>query len=417
MAKSARTAKSTKHFLSDIHTPSCVSCAESRLEFSKLSWIRSTTLKTSSTNLNEKYCPQINNLAAIGKIRSRFRAKNNQITDVIGKYMINDRKFYICHDGNVIDFDFCSILNIDNPNSYIWVETKSKDVYKQKYTLRVSYDTISKNVYYAGTTDSLIGTSTSITSFNLFAANDDTIEILQKYEILCLRPSPASLRQLSRLKIRQLCRHDNAKIKKLQQFLSEKFINYLKYPCYLKCGQCLLREESIISDNFIYRLSLLADGRLLFYINNDFIFLYDNVDCLNFNEFRLIVNFNDKTSKSFVTDFENATVNFTESKLFVSNDGYLIIQSPYYDFKYIIQFRDDLPSFLNLKKPEFVFSCFYESIDEDDDDDDTDSDSDDSELDFDDSDDEDDDDDDGDGEIHALSKTLIGNRTKSAIKK
>ena len=259
------------------------------------------------------------------------------------------------------------------------------------------------------------------------------MEKLKSYDVLCLKPSPASLKQLCRLRIRKCCKKDNLRIKTYYRNYPN-LVDYLKYPNSLKCSQCLLKGDSIVSENSVYKLSLLESGDLVFYVNdnNDYIYLYQNVDCLNFNEFSLIVNFHDKTCKTFITDFDDASImNYTESKLIVSNDGFLIIQSPFYDFKYLIQFRDDLPSFLNLKKPNFVFTTFYEKVSDDDEElnDDSDADSD-SDSDSDDDDDTDSDDDDDSIEsasgddydknsqnIQALNKLLIGNRAKTAVKK
>jgi hypothetical protein len=440
MSKSAKSSK--QRIISDVHSSSCVSCAESRLEFSKISWIQSNNFINSSRKnrvLERKFCPQnnVNNdLLVVGKIRTRFRAKNNQITDFIGKYNLTDKKFYICGpDSLVYDFGFCSVLNIDKENSYKWVETNMKDVQdEKKYLLRVAYDSLRKSVQYVGTINRYIGSINSIDFCLEASKNDNKTEKLKSYDILCLKPSPASLKQLCRLKIRKMCKKDNLRIKTFYRNFPN-LVDYLKYPNSLKCTQCLLKGDSIVSENSVYKLTLLENGDLVFYINdnNDFIFLYENVDCLNFNEFSLIVNFNDKTCKTFITDFDDASImNYTESKLIVSNAGFLIVQSPFYDFRYLIQFRDDLPSFLNLKKPNFMFTTFFEKVkdDDEDDDDDLNDNSEDSDSDTDsdsDSDSDDDSDDDSieSGEdydknshnIQALNKLLIGNRAKTAVKK
>ena len=436
MSKSAQTTKSSKRLLYDVHSLSCVSCAESRLEFSKISWIQSNNFINSSRKfkvLEQKYCPQnkySNSLLVFGKIRSRFRGKENQITDFIGKYNVSEKTFYMCgHDCRVYDFGFCSVLNIDRENSYEWVATTAKEVHEEKYALRVAYDTLTKNVRFAGCINRFIGSINS-KDFELEVSTDDNkVEKLKAYDLLCLKPSPASLKHLCRLKLRNICNKDNFRIKKLYRIMNPNLVDYLKYPNALKCSQCLLKGDSLVSENCIYKLSLLETGELKFYINdnNDNIFLYENVDCLNFNEFSLVVNFKDKTCKTFVTDFDEiAIMNYTESKLIISNDGFLIIQSPFYDFRFLIQFRDDLPSFLNLSKPNFVFTSFYEKVKDEDDTSDTDTDSEsDSDCDSDDDStgsssneiDEDEKDVKNSENIKALNKLLIGNRAKTAVKK
>ena len=157
MSKSAKSSK--QRIITDIHSLSCVSCAESRFEFSKISWIQSSNFINSSRKnrvLDAKYCPQNNygnDLLVIGKIRTRFRAKNNKITDFIGKFNLTEKKFYICGPDSVIyDFGFCSVLNVDKESSYKWVETSVKDVQdEKKYLLRIAYDSLTKSVQYAGT--------------------------------------------------------------------------------------------------------------------------------------------------------------------------------------------------------------------------------------------------------------------------
>lgn len=62
----------------------------------------------------------------------------------------------------------------------------------------------------------------------------------QRYDVLCLRPTPAPLSILTRIVLRQLCQHSNEKIEKInsgvRKYLPEYLIQFLKYSSQLSVG-------------------------------------------------------------------------------------------------------------------------------------------------------------------------------------
>jgi hypothetical protein len=181
------------------------------------------------------------------------------------------------------------------------------------------------------------------------------------FEVLCLWPSPVSLKNTCRAKLREILSRDNVKIEKLGFFLEPSLIRYVKYPNYLRYGSELKRGEYLMSKNKQYRLSLEHDGRLLFYINSsDFLFLYEKTESLWFYELGLVVCFDDLRSTTFLDNLDNMNTNFKDAKMVVGNNGTVKIVAPLFEFKIIVQFRDDLPESRNGSRPKFSFAYYFE---------------------------------------------------------
>lgn len=78
---------------------------------------------------------------------------------------------------------------------------------------------------------------------------------IKKYEILCLKPTPTSLKELCRLRVRVMSRHSNEIIERMNKdtsdliYIPNVLIDYLKYPTYLTVGECLLKNEKIVSND------------------------------------------------------------------------------------------------------------------------------------------------------------------------
>jgi hypothetical protein len=346
----------------------CVISAKSHLEFPCLEWIKNDQISKEG----------LKKLLGIGKVRTRV---NQVVTDFIGVYNIRENYLNVIVDDQVVQLDGrCSLLSIDNKNQFEWKSVANKCI--PKYALRVSFDPIVKNSIFIGLSKGYIGTANSNSPKKqmLFTKNGKKIDETLSYEVLCLNPSPQKLKHLCRLAIRSILNFDNLLIQSLIKHLKSELVIYLKYPSYLKCGQCLLRGDLICSKNNQYKLVLTHNGKLLFFIDNgkNYLFLYENVDSLQFHEFGLVVNYlHDFSSQTFINDFDAQSINFSESYLKIDDNGYLIINSPHYTTNFIIQFRDDISSFLNQNKPYFMHTLLAserelsESDDGDDDDDDS----------------------------------------------
>jgi hypothetical protein len=354
---------------------SCVHNSDPRLEFTRIDWVRS------SNQFNENfkdamYFPQSHNynhiadhVEYVARVRSHY-STINQIADSLGKYNPNKRTFYTCNNDKAIEFPACSVLKVKTPNSYEWVKTSSACLCKVNYPLRVCFNAVTNECLYAARTlgsNKCIGHVSSKTDFKLCVPNSkNDVDKYDTFEILCLKPTPTTLKNLCRIKLRLILDQDNFKIRQLTQLIDENAVEYIVHPHTLRFNQCLLKDQCIVSENGQYKLKLLKNGKLFYLINksNDYIYLYDNVDCICFNEFGLVVFFVDSTSDFIVTSNSSMCLNFTSSEMKLMNNGTLILTSPFYNFKCVVQFRDDLVSFLNREKPGFLHTYFFEPCDE-----------------------------------------------------
>ena len=92
-------------------------------------------------------------------------------------------------------------------------------------------------------------------AYRLMFAPFKNIEIgHDRFETLCLRASPASLKMLCRSAIRSYVNYSQKNIKKLQNVIPETLVNYLKYSNHLKVGEMLLKDEKLVHDNDEYEL-------------------------------------------------------------------------------------------------------------------------------------------------------------------
>lgn len=307
----------------------------------------------------------------IGKTRSRLSA-SNRITDQIGQVKKSKSKLEICHLNKVYDLESFVLLKFSKLSCFSWnlADVSNETLNIPTYALRLGYDTITQSVIYAGRSLSqknvkLVGRVTSA-DYHLLVAFKSEVKSDPKYEILCLKPSPETLKHLSRNTIRSLMLNENQNIKKLKFYLEPSLIGYVKYKSYLKSGSHLKQNQCLISKNGKYKLSLESDGRLLYFINEkrDYLFLYDKVECLWFNELKLVVCFKNLKSASFLTSFDHVNVIYKDSRMKLCNEGNLHLISPYQSSKIVIQFRDDIFTYWNSNEPKFDFVYFYQNNEE-----------------------------------------------------
>ena len=78
----------------------------------------------------------------------------------------------------------------------------------------------------------------------------------EKYEILCLNPTPAPLKILSRVAVRDLLNHDETKIEQLKSRIPVTLFNFLSYPRQLYSGEYMIVNEKLVSECGNYELVL-----------------------------------------------------------------------------------------------------------------------------------------------------------------
>lgn len=301
----------------------------------------------------------------MAKTRSRL-SNSNRLTDQIGQVKKSSFKLEICHMNKVYELESFVLLNFRNSSCFKWcyLETNKENIQIPRNALRLGYDTINQSVIYAGRTctmknSSLVGRVTGL-NYQLIVPVKSTATNFSQFEILCLKPSPESLKHLCRNKIRHLMAYENSSIKKLKFYLEPSLIGYVKFRNTLRSGATLKRNESLVSKNGKFKLSIESDGRLFYFFNENrnYLFLNENVEALWFYELKLVVCFEDLKSVSFLTNFDQVNTIFKDSKVKLCNRGFLHLISPYQESKIVIQFRDDIQVFWNSTVPKYDFSFF-----------------------------------------------------------
>lgn len=196
----------------------------------------------------------------------------------------------------------------------------------------------------------------------LVTACNAQVKTFTCFEILCLKPSPASLKHLTRLQIRSMTMNENVTMNKLEYTIDPYLLSYIRFKQSLKTNECLRRGECIISKNGLYKLSIEPDGRLLYFFSKerDFLFLYERVESLWLNDIKIMVCFQNGTSKVFLTGDDSLNIMLDGAKLRIDDDGTLKLITANPESNLVFQFRDDIESNWNLKKPEFDFVYFME---------------------------------------------------------
>jgi len=88
----------------------------------------------------------------------------------------------------------------------------------------------------------------------------------REYEILCLKPTPTSLKILNRELIRRLTNYSNENIELINQpvpVVPSVLIKFIKYPSYLSVGEYLLKNEKLVREDNKYELKIADNGNLI----------------------------------------------------------------------------------------------------------------------------------------------------------
>ncbi len=348
------------------YVKSCVFCSDPRICFQDLAWLTISDFVNidKSKKLTRNFPSGLDadgEATFIGKTRS-ILSQSNCVTDKLGTVKRSTRKMEIIHQGKLFEIQQFLVMGLRDLNNCEWKPIKDLP----KYALRVGIDVVSQNVLYIGRSTikdlTYLGYISGPGSFQAPVSNKQNL-LFNNVEVLCLKPSPAGLKHLCRARIRDLTHNENTQIDKLDEVLNDSdLVSFLRFKSYLKSNECLKPGESIVSRNGLYKLSLLDDGRLLYYFNEerDFLFLYENVESLWLNDLKLVVCFKDFTSKIFLTGEENFNMIIDDAKFKIDDNGTLKLMSPHHEKLIVFQFRDDIESNWNLKKPVFDFVYFFE---------------------------------------------------------
>jgi len=161
------------------------------------------------------------------------------------------------------------VLSIPNPDSYEWIKESGGKV--PKFAFRAAADLTTNEFLFVGRTiidDDKTGRYYSHQTWQpferaveaffgkvhsshrcLYTSPDKEKEILyENYEVLCMKPSATSLRNLCQLAIRKTMQYEDERISRLQLLIPQFLVDFLKNAKYLNCNDCLLSGEKIVTE-------------------------------------------------------------------------------------------------------------------------------------------------------------------------
>ena len=112
-------------------------------------------------------------------------------------------------------------------------------------------------------------------SYKLLFAPTKSMELgFDQFETLCLKASPASLKELCRQVVRSSLNYSQANIKSLnatdRPIVPLALVNFLKYPSHLRVGECLLCNEKLVSDDDTIEIELdKSTGHMVIWRRNE----------------------------------------------------------------------------------------------------------------------------------------------------
>ena len=174
------------------------------------------------------------------------------------------------------------ILSIKDEDSFEWKKEAHGNI--PSYALRGSLDNSAKEFLYIGrslpndfkgrcyqnyqwgTFDEPVTSIGKIHSTHgcLYAPIGNSEVALRDYEVLCLKPSPASLKVLCRLVVRDKIGHNvNNMRQTFENKLPNSIIQYLEYPSKLCYGEYLLKGEKLVSSCGSFELFINNSNELI----------------------------------------------------------------------------------------------------------------------------------------------------------
>lgn len=227
-------------------------------------------------------------------VRFAYRSDNRQINlEIIGtvsKSLDNQWHLSVPHASTVFEIkkDFL-VLSIEDPDSFEWIKTIGDDI--PKYALRGCIDINTNEYFYIGKTSQDTEMPEYYQNFvwnkfrestlpklfgkihpthKCFYAPFNKLELsFSTYDILCLKPSPANLKILARLEIRNILNHSNENMslinrnKSGRKYVPEGLVNFIKYPAYLTVGEYMLRGEKLVREDGKFEMLIESDGSLV----------------------------------------------------------------------------------------------------------------------------------------------------------
>ncbi|RNA35765.1 hypothetical protein BpHYR1_004504 [Brachionus plicatilis] len=251
------------------------------------------------------------------------------------------------------------ILSLQDSKSYFWDANDAfQNVQLPPYALKVSLDSSDSHYQYAGrrSTQTLNSRYSIIFYSNAWLKVEDQLELTfgkiktdlrllmvpyenmeighSKYEVLCLKASPACLQILCRSAIRKYVNRSQKNIKSLSSpigkniFLPNLLVNYLKYPSFLVIGDCMFKEEKLVHENDEYELFFdQENGDLMCKkltecvdVSSEWI-MQKNADCILLHPFSAVF-YSSSKKKATRNNFTNSSDSLLPYKFFVNWDNF-----------------------------------------------------------------------------------------------
>jgi hypothetical protein len=215
------------------------------------------------------------------------------IGSVVCERLTGKWALHVPHSSSVreIKNDFL-VLSIEDPGSFTWTRTKKNIL--PRYALKACIDRYTNEYFYVGRIDSAHSQCAKPEFFEngrrwrpfvesvpnrfgkvhlshklLYIPYDDLELAYDCYDILCLKPSPNSLKILCRLEIRKLLECSSEKIKRIntnqngRRFVPDSLIKFVDYPPCLRVGEFMLRGEQIIRQDGKFVMKIEQNGNLV----------------------------------------------------------------------------------------------------------------------------------------------------------
>jgi hypothetical protein len=306
----------------DFFEPPSIESVERRFDYAQIKWITKSTFTSSLMQINP-FIDTDDNGTLDKRLFIGRSSPTHKIPELIGTVLKNEKgdwQLDIFHKTGIhhIKNDFF-VLHLNNSRSYIWRSILSSDSLPMptdalrsinhceeyfyigrtipKYDFKLS-DTEPLPNNYDDPLRVMFGNIKMDQSKALYLPDNGLIMKIEKYEVLCLLPSPTSLKNLCRLVIREATNNSNRLISLINKghesggkYLPDHLVEFVKYPSFLSNGDYLLKNEKLVDELNQFEL----------FINNKNQFIYRQLD-----------NSDDFKKQSFSNPFAQKTKSFIE---------------------------------------------------------------------------------------------------------
>ena len=247
----------------------------------------------------------------------------------------NDQLKIATNEKKVIIENDYHILSIADPDSFQWKETKKDLIPNYAFRSCLNYNLF--EYFYIGRTlgdNKYVGNVCRSDGLLYVCDEFNEAKSFENYEILCLKPSPTSLKQQCCIFLRHFMYKAGFKVSSFENYLPKPLINYLNYPSYLSNGDCLLKNEKLVSENGLHELKLNDNFMLEYYSVSEEApqssVLYLFVEAIWVNKYFTVINRNDNAFVYFlyllslndINDIKNVDKTL---KLQLTDNGQLIL--------------------------------------------------------------------------------------------